>query len=169
MIRVAIPNHKKVEDGQNTYTVFCLEVLDCSSGKMTHIEKRYSEFEAIHKQVKKIPGMRIPEFPPKKVMKWNSKVLEQRRLGLQTYVQGVLQGDRLSKSMLNFLEISLPDCQSEESFEQSNENIPSHHPLLSFTADAFLQENNRSSLPDIIVQGVHMGLYATNRDDYLLG
>lgn len=25
------------------------------------------------------------------------------------------------------------------------------------------------SLPDIIVQGVHMGLYATNRDDYLLG
>lgn len=25
--------------------------MDCSSGKMTHIEKRYSEFEAIHKQV----------------------------------------------------------------------------------------------------------------------
>jgi hypothetical protein len=24
--------------------------------------------------------MRVPEFPPKKVMKWNSKVLEHRRL-----------------------------------------------------------------------------------------
>jgi hypothetical protein len=34
--------------------------------------------------------MRVPEFPPKKVMKWNSKVLEQRRLGLQSYVQVTL-------------------------------------------------------------------------------
>ena len=164
MIRVAIPAYRKVEDGQTSYTVYCLEVLDCSSGKITNIERRYSEFEAIHKQVKKIPGMRVPEFPPKKVMKWNSKVLEHRRLGLQSYVQGVVQGEKISKSMLKFLEVSLPDSQSVDSFDQDNDNIPTHNPLLSSTADAFLQENNRSSLPDIIVQGVHMGLYTENND-----
>lgn len=166
MIRVAIPSHRKVEDGQNSYTVFCLEVLDCSSGKMTHIERRYSEFEAIHKQMKKIPGIRVPEFPPKKVMKWNSKVLEQRRLGLEVYIQGILQGDRLSKSVLKFLEVSIPENQCDE--ESCDQSLPSHHPMLSFNADAFLQENYRSSLPNIVVQGVHMGLYTVNRDDYLL-
>lgn len=168
MIRVAIPAHRKVEDGQTSYTVFCVEVLDCSSGKITNIEKRYSEFEAIHKQMKKIQGIRLPEFPPKKVMKWNSKVIEQRRLGLETYIQGVVQGDRITKSVLKFLEVSLPDSQSIESFDQCSENIPTHHPMLSFPADAFLQDNVKSGLPDIVVQGVHMGLYTDHREDYLL-
>lgn len=31
--------------------------------------------------------IKTPEFPPKKVLKWNNKVLEQRRHGLETYLQ----------------------------------------------------------------------------------
>ncbi len=31
--------------------------------------------------------MQTPEFPPKKVMKWNHKVLEQRRAALEVYLQ----------------------------------------------------------------------------------
>lgn len=31
--------------------------------------------------------IKTPEFPPKKMMKFSNKVLEQRRLALQTYLQ----------------------------------------------------------------------------------
>ena len=45
----------------------------------------YLNFLLLLQQLKTI--IETPEFPPKKVMKWNLKVLEQRRQGLEYYLQ----------------------------------------------------------------------------------
>ncbi|XP_046366812.1 sorting nexin-24-like [Haliotis rufescens] len=156
-IRASVPSFRKIKDEhENTFTVFFLEVW--VSGRLHTVEKRYTEFEELHKQLKKV--MRTPEFPPKKVLKWNSKVLEQRRSGLQSYLQGTLDGDILPKSLLKFLGISnLSD--SIDSLDKLSQDIRvSHQPVISFPADSFLQENTTSTLPDIVAEGVTRGLYS---------
>ena len=55
------------------------------SGRSHTLFKRYSKFEELHKQLKKL--ILTPEFPPKKVMKFNTKVTEQRRVILEHYLQ----------------------------------------------------------------------------------
>ncbi|KAF3821480.1 hypothetical protein GH733_009522, partial [Mirounga leonina] len=64
--------------------VFKIEVL--MNGRKHFVEKRYSEFHALHKKLKKC--IKTPEIPSKHVRNWVPKVLEQRRQGLETYLQG---------------------------------------------------------------------------------
>ncbi|XP_070089272.1 sorting nexin-24 isoform X3 [Equus przewalskii] len=63
--------------------VFKIEVL--MNGRKHFVEKRYSEFHALHKKLKKC--IKTPEIPSKHVRNWVPKVLEQRRQGLETYLQ----------------------------------------------------------------------------------
>uniref|UniRef100_H3A359 PX domain-containing protein n=1 Tax=Latimeria chalumnae TaxID=7897 RepID=H3A359_LATCH len=63
--------------------VFKIEVL--MSGRKHFVEKRYSEFHAFHKKLKK--SIKTPEMPSKHVRNWVPKVLEQRRQGLEAYLQ----------------------------------------------------------------------------------
>ncbi|NWT24164.1 SNX24 protein, partial [Cardinalis cardinalis] len=65
------------------FQVFKIEVL--VSGRKHFVEKRYSEFHALHKKLKKF--IRTPEIPSKHVRNWVPKVLEQRRQGLELYLQ----------------------------------------------------------------------------------
>ncbi|NWS98850.1 SNX24 protein, partial [Mionectes macconnelli] len=65
------------------FQVFKIEVL--MSGRKHIVEKRYSEFHALHKKLKKF--IRTPEIPSKHVRNWVPKVLEQRRQGLELYLQ----------------------------------------------------------------------------------
>ncbi|CAH7019889.1 Snx24 [Phodopus roborovskii] len=60
--------------------VFKIEVL--MNGRKHFVEKRYSEFHALHKKLKKC--IKTPEIPSKHVRNWVPKVLEQRRQGLET-------------------------------------------------------------------------------------
>lgn len=160
MIQVFIPTFRKVEDeNEKSYTVFCIEVN--VSGRLYDVEKRYSEFEELHKKVKK--RMATPEFPPKKVMKWNSKVLEHRRQGLEAYLQGLLSLEKIPRPVLSFLSIGhLGNYGSFDSLDQidSSGRTITHQPVLAFTSgDPFVKEQNQGNLPDIVIQGVQMGLY----------
>ncbi|XP_044914135.1 sorting nexin-24 isoform X3 [Felis catus] len=65
------------------HQVFKIEVL--MNGRKHFVEKRYSEFHALHKKLKKC--IKTPEIPSKHVRNWVPKVLEQRRQGLETYLQ----------------------------------------------------------------------------------
>ncbi|NWR94214.1 SNX24 protein, partial [Furnarius figulus] len=65
------------------FQVFKIEVL--MNGRKHFVEKRYSEFHALHKKLKKF--IRTPEIPSKHVRNWVPKVLEQRRQGLELYLQ----------------------------------------------------------------------------------
>ncbi|XP_045216727.1 sorting nexin-24-like isoform X2 [Mercenaria mercenaria] len=83
MIRVSIPSYQKVEGNGDSYTAYRVDVFQ--SGSYHTLHKRYSEFEELHKQLKKI--IVTPEFPPKKVLKFNQKIVEQRRVALEAYLQ----------------------------------------------------------------------------------
>ncbi|XP_061432249.1 sorting nexin-24 isoform X2 [Lethenteron reissneri] len=74
---------RAASSSSSPYTVFKVEVT--MNGRKHFLEKRYSEFHALHKQLKKV--IKTPEFPPKHVRNWVPKVLEQRRQGLEYYLQ----------------------------------------------------------------------------------
>uniref|UniRef100_A0A672NNU7 PX domain-containing protein n=1 Tax=Sinocyclocheilus grahami TaxID=75366 RepID=A0A672NNU7_SINGR len=102
-IEVSIPSFRS--EGSNIekgYTVFKIEVLMC--GRQHTVEKRYSEFHALHKMLKKI--IKPLEIPSKHVRNWVPKVLEQRRQGLELYLQTIImENEVLPKIFLDFLNI----------------------------------------------------------------
>ncbi|XP_060564404.1 sorting nexin-24-like [Ruditapes philippinarum] len=164
MIRVSIPSYQKVEGNGDSYTAYRVDVFQ--SGSCHTLQKRYSEFEELHKQLKKL--IETPEFPPKKVLKFNQKIVEQRRVLLEAYLQGVLEGETIPRSFLKFLEVNLPRSGSFDSLDVGlSEPAVSHQPMVGFIKDSFLQENYRSILPDIVSQGVQNGLYSFHQEDYL--
>ncbi|CAL1543888.1 unnamed protein product [Lymnaea stagnalis] len=162
VIRVNIPSFRKVKEGDDVYTAFSVDVW--IAGRHHVIEKRYSEFEELHKQLKKI--IKTPEFPPKKVLKWNTKVLEQRRLGLDTYFQGVLEHEPTPNVLLLFLETDMLDHSMENYLKGDEEQKTSHQAVITIDASSYLQKSNKGSLPNIVSEGVTMGLYSTAALDY---
>uniref|UniRef100_A0A8D0B2F1 Sorting nexin 22 n=1 Tax=Salvator merianae TaxID=96440 RepID=A0A8D0B2F1_SALMN len=147
--------------------VFKVEVL--CNGRKHCIERRYSEFYALHKRIKK--RCRVPDFPPKRVPNWMAKVLEQRRQGLEAYLQGVLLYNReLPKELLDFLKLwqfqqdhksgnreSLDDFSLQDT---SPSYLLSHRPVISFHRDPYVLPSSGDLLPDTTLCGVLQGLYA---------
>ncbi|NXS60353.1 SNX22 protein, partial [Brachypteracias leptosomus] len=82
--------------------VFRVEV-QCHGRRHT-VAKRYSDFQALHKRIKKT--CKVPAFPPRHVPNWVPKVLEQRRQGLELYIRGVLyHNEELPQDVLDFLKV----------------------------------------------------------------
>ncbi|XP_077989014.1 sorting nexin-24-like [Glandiceps talaboti] len=159
MIKVSVPSFRQVEaEDERPYTVYRTTVT--ISGRTHSVEKRYSEFHSLHKQLKKT--IHTPEFPPKRVKNWGSKVLEHRRQGLEVYIQGLMEQDILPKSLLTFLQISNLPSRSL-SYDSLNdldgETGASHQPMLTYEDDPYLTTSTEDSLPDIISEGVKQGLY----------
>ncbi|NWX92562.1 SNX22 protein, partial [Nothoprocta pentlandii] len=113
---------------ERPHTVFRVEVL--CNGRRHTVAKRYSEFQALHKRVgtrgdtgrgggepcstgphAPLPpqirkSCKVPDFPPRRVPNWVPKVLEQRRQGLELYLQGVLTHNaELPPELLDFLQL----------------------------------------------------------------
>ncbi|XP_077174395.1 sorting nexin-22 [Paroedura picta] len=135
------------------HTVFKVDVI-CNGRKHT-LEKRYSEFHALHKRIKK--RCHVPEFPPKRVPNWMAKVMEQRRQGLEAYLQGVLLYNReLPRELLDFLRLwhFPPDSKAGPSC------LLSHRPVISYHRDPYMFPSSKDLLPDVILSGVLQGLYS---------
>ena len=54
---------------------------------------------------------RTPEFPPKRLHNTSRKVLEQRRQGLESYVQYFVRMNPTPKPLLDFLEVPKEDVK----------------------------------------------------------
>ncbi|XP_008939143.1 PREDICTED: sorting nexin-24 [Merops nubicus] len=93
--------------------VFKIEVL--MNGRKHFVEKRYSEFHALHKKLKKF--IRTPEIPSKHVRNWVPKVLEQRRQGLELYLQGTVQ-QQLQKLKTNELVLQIVTAEGKLSYRK---------------------------------------------------
>ncbi|KAH3833702.1 sorting nexin-24-like [Dreissena polymorpha] len=157
MLRVSIPSFQKVEENGESFTAYRVDVFQ--SGQSHYLYKRYSEFEDLHKLLKKV--ITTPEFPPKKVLKFSNKVIEQRRVTLELYLQGILNGETIPRSFFKFLQVQLPRSGSFDSVDMGlTEPTVTHAPVIGFSKDAFLHENYRSILPDIVTAGVQDGLYS---------
>ncbi|ETV99199.1 AGC protein kinase [Aphanomyces invadans] len=75
---------------QQRYTVFMMSVE--STDSTWNLCKRYSEFRALHKALcPRFAAVRSLPFPPKRLFSSLSlRVIEQRRLGFETYMQALL-------------------------------------------------------------------------------
>uniref|UniRef100_A0A672JIP3 PX domain-containing protein n=1 Tax=Salarias fasciatus TaxID=181472 RepID=A0A672JIP3_SALFA len=149
-VSVSIPSFRfennSVEKG---YTVFKIDVL--MNGRQHTVEKRYSEFHALHKMLKK--SIKPPEIPSKHVRNWIPKVLEQRRQGLEFYLQTIImENEVLPKIFLDFLNIrhfpSVAACLKL-----------SHQPVLLFLRDPYLLSPAHDVFSNVVIEGVIHGVF----------
>ncbi|CAG5094014.1 Protein of unknown function [Cotesia congregata] len=66
----------------------------------------------------------------------------ERRAGLEHYITKMLQLSETKQQVLEFLGIE-----------------SRHHPVITFAYDPYVNPDNNSSLPDIVIQGVLDGIY----------
>ncbi|XP_020289017.1 sorting nexin-22-like [Pseudomyrmex gracilis] len=148
------------------YYVYRIEILESKTGTRYYIERRYSEFSALHRALKK-DNADIASFPPKRVRNSQPKVLEQRRAALELYIQKMLRLLATKQQVLNFLGIENQDTNSSHKRMHKTSNslmdnhriTLGHHPVLTFHCDPYVQADSSSSLPDVVTTGVLLGIY----------
>lgn len=167
MYQVFISGYRLAEVSHGKpYYVYCVEVLETESGTRYFIERRYSEFSALHRTLKK-ENADVAPFPPKKVRNCQPKVLEQRRAALEVYIQKMLRLSATKQQVLNFLGIeSRTPCASYKSSykdtedpQQVDTSTLGHQPVLTFHCDPYVQSSSTSCLTDIVINGVLLGIY----------
>ena len=89
-VRVTIPTFKS--DGGTVYYAIELE----SDDNKWYIEKRFSEFDNLMKELKNYHS--LPALPGKSFFKMNDKELENRRKGLETFLQKIVTRNDLMNS-----------------------------------------------------------------------
>ncbi|NXC69904.1 SNX22 protein, partial [Anhinga anhinga] len=136
--------------------VFRVEVL--CNGRRHTVAKRYSEFQALHKRIKKT--CKVPDFPPRHVPNWMPKVLEQRRQGLELYIRGVLyDNEELPQDVLDFLKVRRCQQDPKTSSPPSTSHLPSQRPVVGFFTDPYVQPPATDLLPNTVLSGVLQGFY----------
>ncbi|XP_074773399.1 sorting nexin-22 isoform X1 [Athene noctua] len=158
MIAVSIPAAEPqaaARSPDKAHTVFRVEVL--CNGRRHTVAKRYSEFQALHKRIKKT--CKVPDFPPRRVPNWMPKVLEQRRQGLELYIRGVLyHNEELPQDVLDFLKVR--HCQQDpKASSPPTVRLPSQRPVIGFCRDPYVRPPGTDLLPNTILSGVLQGLY----------
>ncbi|KAM9639046.1 LOW QUALITY PROTEIN: sorting nexin-22 [Morphnus guianensis] len=157
MIAVSIPaaEPRAARSPDKAHTVYRVEVL-CNGRRYT-VVKRYSEFQALHKRIKKT--CKVPDFPPRHIPNWMPKVLEQRRQGLELYIRGVLyHNEELPQDVLDFLKVR--HCQQDPKASSPPAGcLPSQRPVVSFCTDPYVRPPGTDLLPNTILSGVLQGLY----------
>nr|XP_042710564.1 sorting nexin-24 isoform X1 [Chrysemys picta bellii] len=169
-------------DYLDTWGIYCTAVFKIEvlmSGRKHFVEKRYSEFHALHKKLHKGTDkscflccqlkrfIRTPEIPSKHVRNWVPKVLEQRRQGLEMYLQTIiLENEDLPKIFLDFLNVrhvpSLPKAESYGSFDETESEESSklsHQPVLLFLRDPYVLPAANDDFPNVVIEGVLHGIF----------
>ncbi|XP_053320742.1 sorting nexin-22 isoform X2 [Spea bombifrons] len=165
MIEVYIPSvGHQICKSDKTRTVFKVDVL--FNGRRHTLDRRYSEFHALHKLLKKT--CKVPDFPPKRVPNWMSKVQEQRRQGLEAYIQGVLWHNQdVPKELLDFLKLkhfhqSKKNCSLEsltDILQDEHSSQLTHKAVVGFFKDHYVLPPETEILGDMVLEGVLRGIY----------
>ncbi|KAG8510292.1 Sorting nexin-22, partial [Galemys pyrenaicus] len=221
MLEVHIPSVGPEAEGprqssEKGHMVFRVEVL--CRGRRHTVQRRYSEFHALHKRVRRrrpptdprlLPGLweagraglpawvagdgvglgralgkdelsfgaqllccdgtvvtywqikklyKVPDFPSKRLPNLRSRGLEQRRQGLEAYIQGVLYMNQdVPKELLEFL--SLRHFPTDPKASSWGSHLQ-HRPVISFCMDPYICTPSQELLPNMVVNGVLQGLYS---------
>ncbi|NXJ13956.1 SNX24 protein, partial [Odontophorus gujanensis] len=110
--------------------------------------------------------IRTPEIPSKHVRNWVPKVLEQRRQGLELYLQTViLENEELPKIFLDFLNVrhvpTLPkaeSCGTDISVLHLSSKL-SHQPVLLFLRDPYVLPKANDDFPNVVIEGILHGIF----------
>ncbi|KAF6040747.1 SNX24 [Bugula neritina] len=149
------------------YRYFIVDVY--VNGVKHVIEKRYSEFEELHKTLKK--EISVPYFPPKKVLNKSTKFIEERRSQLEAYLQHILKTSEYTAALLTFLNISQEDTTdgnasngvNDSAYNSSSFNNDQLSMCPFGKSDSSIDQvsHSNSASPDIILQGIYRTMYAT--------
>ncbi|XP_050521186.1 sorting nexin-24-like [Daktulosphaira vitifoliae] len=149
MTEITIPNYRLVQDVKPHY-VYTIRVS--SRGCLEYVEKRYSAFHSFHRELRKFVS--TPPFPSKRIRCSQPKVLEQRRAGLERYLQTVFKIEDGCLHVMDFLGLK---CQPNNRM-----NVKYQRPIFHLVAEGISVKNahnQNSCLPDIITEGVLRALY----------
>ncbi|XP_067829546.1 sorting nexin-24-like [Heptranchias perlo] len=167
MIEVRIPSigQEATGDSDKVHTVFRVEVL--TNGRKHVVDRRYRDFQTLHKKLKKTT--KTPDFPPKRGLNRRPKALEQKRTGLEAYLQGLMcDGQQLPREILDFLNIKHVPSRKQTLSALDELDLQNYRcfrrEVVSFTKDAFAYPTAADLLPNVIVAGVLQGLYLTDPD-----
>ncbi|XP_011948198.1 PREDICTED: sorting nexin-22 isoform X1 [Cercocebus atys] len=169
MLEVHIPSVGPEAEGprqspEKGHMVFQVEVL--CSGRRHTVPRRYSEFHALHKRIKKL--YKVPDFPSKRLPNWRTRGLEQRRQGLEAYIQGILYlNQEVPKELLEFLRLRhFPTDPKASNWGALGEFLPGdsssqqhQRPVLSFHMDPYVcTPSPGEEVPRYRATGVGYGL-----------
>ncbi|NWU65279.1 SNX22 protein, partial [Pterocles burchelli] len=142
MIVVSIPRAEPpagTRSPDRAHTVFRVEVL--CNGRRHTVTKRYSEFQALHKRIKKT--CKVPDFPPRHVPNWMPKVLEQRRQGLELYMR--VRGQPGAGAVGRFFGGADPSLGTRQGVLYHNEELPQD--VLDFLKVRRCQQDAKATSP----------------------
>ncbi|XP_028814350.1 sorting nexin-22 [Denticeps clupeoides] len=159
VIEVSIPSVEKEEDDSGKMRkLFRMEIL--FNGRKHFVLRRQSEFQMLHKKLKKI--LHPPDFPSKRNPNLRTKSLELRRQELEYYIQVMLhENESIPQELLDFLKIKhFHSANKADSIGENDECSCQllHQCVVAFATDPYQLEKT-SGLPDIVVDGVLQGLY----------
>ncbi|PSN50391.1 Sorting nexin-24 [Blattella germanica] len=100
-----------------------------------------------------------PLFPPKRVRSCQPKVLERRRQSLEQYLQAMLRFGPSRAQVLSFLGVKKLKGSLECMDFNSEAKAMEHQPIYNFKKDPYIHAEDNSHLPDVVTQGVLLGLY----------
>lgn len=160
MIHVYIPRYRLVDElPDKPFYVYVVEVF--LSGKQYKVERRYSAFHCLHRELRK--KYSTPVFPPKRVRSCQTKVLERRRQCLEEYLQVMLRFGPSRDQVLAFLGINKCHSTGESEGVPTSDKTLNHQPIYIYKKDPFVEYERKSSLPDIVTEGVLMALYGKSQ------
>jgi len=107
---VSIGNTETRRDKGKDYTAYKLSITDRETNQKYLIYKRFREFDALHKLIKKrFPNYNFNHLPPKMVMgSLNKEIVESRRIMLETYITSLLSKEDVfsSSEIKEFFELN---------------------------------------------------------------
>ncbi|XP_051979427.1 sorting nexin-24-like [Xyrauchen texanus] len=136
-IEIFIPSLiRELDEMGKLRKLFRVEIL--FNGRKHFVLRRYSEFQTLHRKLKKI--LRAPDFPSKRNQHLRTKPLEQRRQELEDYIQVILyENGAVPQELLDFLQVkhfhlASKNCNSDENqSDDPQEGYRYKIILLSFT------------------------------------
>lgn len=138
---VTIPSYNKVIDSLEKYTVFNIHMAGRQLGS-----RRYSEFVELHSALKRhFYDYSFPRLPGKRIFRLNEQELDQRRRGLEQYLEKVCTIRVIAESDLvqKFLMECDPMCEVEIRLMLPNATTMSIRARRSISASLFFTTASR--------------------------
>ncbi|EFA81992.1 pleckstrin domain-containing protein [Heterostelium album PN500] len=105
-VQIKKTESKKIQ-GKKPFTVYIIDIVNESTGDLFSISKRYSDFDSLHKKLKrKYPDADIRDLPKKHLINsLGTNTVESRRVMLEVFLQDLFQKETIKNSsyLLNFI------------------------------------------------------------------
>lgn len=113
----------------------------------------------LHKELKE-KSDKVPPFPPKQILNFNAKILENRKKALNKYLQLVFRNFELQSLLLDWMDIPRLYPIIEDGFnsedEQKDDLQLSHAPVIYFAPET--ESELLSGTSSMVVKGVLQAL-----------